>query len=316
LDKDSDDWGLQSVGLVLLLVAPAAAVYAAGHDVVAHYAVLGAVLAFQLGIYARRLAPFALLIPFVYAAASVTANFTDGVAALVVAVAAATGAASSLGYHRALLAVLAAVLIGSFEPASADEAARRSLAMFAGCAYGVLIVHTVARGVTVRSVAVDSGTALGYSILLAALVTAAWFAARTADVDALWWLPLAVAALGEPWLDGTPGRAVTRLALALVATLIALTLLDPIMEPVLRAACAGVLLLALVTVGRERPWLHGFLFTPVLVLLAADDHNHHAGSYLDGALVAFGTVAAITLIGKGMLWTLRRDAGHAVAGVK
>ena len=305
---------LQSVWLVLLLVGPAAVAYAAGYDLIAHYAVLGAVLAFHLGIYARRLATFGLLIPFVYAAAAVTANFTDGVAALIIAVAAATGAASSLGYHRALLAVLAAVLIGSYEPATPEEVAHRSLAMFAGCAYGVLVVHTVARSVAVRSVAVSSDTALGYSILLAVLVTAAWFAARAAEVDAVWWLPLAVAALGEPWLDGTPGRAVTRLAFALVATLLVLTLLDPIMEPALRASCAGVLLLALVLAGRERPWLHGFLFTPVLVLLAADDRNYPPEHYIGGALLAFGAVAVITLLGKGVLWTLRPDSGHAVAG--
>lgn len=314
MDRDRSKVILQSVWLVLLLVGPAAAIYAAGYDLVAHYAVLGAVLAFHLGLYARKLGPFGLLIPFVYAAAAVTANFTDGVAALIVAVAAATGAASSLGHHRALLAVLAAVLIGSYEPATAHEVAERSLAMFAGCAYGVLVLFTAARHLSVRSVAVDSDTALGYSIVLAVLVTAAWFAARAAEIDAAWWLPLAVAALGEPWVDGTPGRAVTRLALSLVATLLVLTLLDPITEPAQRAACAGVLLLALVMGGRDRPGLHGFLLTPVLVLLAADDYNHHPGAYLGGALLAFAAISAITLLGKGVLWTLRPDAGHAAAG--
>lgn len=301
----------RAFGLVVLLLLPAAAAYGTGHDEFAHYCVLGTVLAFHLGVQARHLAPFGVLIPFVYAAAAITASYTNGVAALIVAVAAATGAASSLGYHRGLLAVLAAALIGSYEPADAKGVATQSLALLAGCAYGVLLVQTVARGLVARTVAVNSRTALGYSMLLAVLVLVAWFTARVTAITELWWLPLTVAALGEPWLERTPGRAVGKLALALAATLVVLTLLEPITEPTLRAACAVVLLLGLVLSGRGRPWLQGFLFTPVLVLLASDDRNYASAEYLQATLVAFAVVALFTVLGKWVLWTLRPDAGHA-----
>jgi hypothetical protein len=301
----------RAFGLVVLLLLPAAAAYGTGHDEFAHYCVLGTVLAFHLGVQARHLAPFGVLIPFVYAAAAITASYTNGVAALIVAVAAATGAASSLGYHRGLLAVLAAALIGSYEPADAKGVATQSLALLAGCAYGVLLVQTVARGLVARTVAVNSRTALGYSMLLAVLVLVAWFTARVTAITELWWLPLTVAALGEPWLERTPGRAVGKLAIALAATLVVLTLLEPITEPALRAACAVVLLLGLVLSGRGRPWLQGFLFTPVLVLLASDDRNYASAEYLQATLVAFAVVALFTVLGKWVLWTLRPDAGHA-----
>jgi hypothetical protein len=310
--------GLQSIpratGLVGLLVTPALVAYASGLDEVAHYSVLGAVLAFHLGVQVRQLAPFGILIPFVYAAAAITANFTDGVAALIVAVAAATGAASSLGYHRGLLAVLAAALIGSYEPAAVEAVAARALSLFLGCAYGVLLVQTVGRGLTVQTVAVNSRTALSYSMLLAVLVLLAWFLGRSTSIREVWWLPLTVAALGEPWLDGTAGRAVKRLALALAATLVVLTLLEPIMEPALRAACAVVLLVGLVLTAPDRAGLHGFFFTPVLVLLAVDEKNYASVHYIDGTLLAFAAVALFTVLGKWVLWTLRPDTGHAAVG--
>lgn len=300
-------------GLVVLLVGPALAAYASGHDEIAHYAVLGSVLAFHLGVQVRQLAPFGILIPFVYAAAAITANFTDGVAALIVAVAAATGAASSLGYHRGLLAVLAAALIGSCEPAVAGDVARKALALFMGCAYGLLLVKTVGRNLAVRTLAVESRTALSYALLLAVLVLLAWFLARSTSIQEVWWLPLIVAALGDPWLEGTAGRAVTRLATALGATLLVLTLLEPIMEPALRAACAVVLLLGLVLSVTDKAWLHGFFFTPVLVLLAADEKNYASMHYIEGTLFAFAAVALFTVLGKWVLWTLRPDAGRAIA---
>jgi hypothetical protein len=303
----------RAIGLVVLLLLPAAAAYRMGHDEFAHYCVLGTVLAFYLGVQARQLATFGVLIPFVYAAAAVTATYTDGVAALIVAVAAATGAASSLGYHSGLLAVLAAVLIGSYEPADADIVIARAAAMLAGACYGVLLVYTVVRGLVARTIAVNSQTALGYSMLLAVLVLVAWFMARVAHVAALWWLPLAVAAIGEPWLERTAGRAVGKLTVSLAATLVVLTLLEPVTEPALRAACAVVLMLCLVLAGRGRPWLQGFLFTPVLVLLASDDRNQASAEYLQATLVAFAAVAVFTVLGKWVLWTLRPDAGHATA---
>ncbi|MGI9245914.1 MAG: hypothetical protein ACR2I8_04320 [Steroidobacteraceae bacterium] len=304
----------RAFGLVLLLVMPAAAAYLTGHAEFGHYAVLGTVLAFYLGVQARQLAAFGVLIPIIYAAAAITSNLTDGVAALILPIAAATGAASSLGYHRALLAVLAAALIGSSEPAVAELAGNRALVMFGGCAYGVLLVQTIGRSLTVPTLAVDSRTALGYAVLLPVLVLTAWYTARTAQIEQAWWLPLAMAALGEPSLEESPGRAVARLALAMTATLLMLTLLEPIMEPALRAACALVLLVSLVLVaGHGRTWLQGFLFTPVLVLLAVDDQKYASANFLEGSLYAFAAVAVFTVLGKWTLWTLRPDHGHAVA---
>lgn len=301
----------QAIGLVVVLLLPSAVAYRLGHDEFAHYCVLGTVLAFHLGMQARQLASFGVLMPFVYAAAAVTASQTDGVAALIVAVAAATGAASSLGYHRGLLAVLAAVLIGSYEPAEIQSVVARALAMLAGCCYGVMLVYTVARGLAARTIAVDAPTALGYSMLLALLVLIAWFMARVADVPELWWLPLAVASIGEPWLERTAGRAVWKLTIALAATLLVLTLLEPVNEPALRAAAAVVLMLCLALAGRGRPWLQGFLFTPVLVLLASDDRNYTPADYLQATVLAFAVVAGVTVLGKWVLWTLRPDTGHA-----
>ena len=126
--------------------------------------VLGTVLAFHLGVLARPLAPFSFLIAGVYAAAAITANFTDGVAALIVALRRGHGCRQFAGIHRGLLAVLAAALIGSFEPAPATLACLRTgLAVLGGCLYGLLLVRTVARPLVARPLAVHSTTALGYS---------------------------------------------------------------------------------------------------------------------------------------------------------
>lgn len=305
---------LRVTGLIVLLLAPAAAAYLYGYPDIARNVALGTVLAFHLGVLARPLAPFSLLIAAVYAAAAVTANFTDGVAALIVASAAATGAASSLGFHRGLLAVLAAALLGSFEPAVADVVAYRSLAMLGGCLYGFLLVRMVGRMIVAdRPLAVHSKTALSYSVLLAVLVLVAWFTARAAGLEQAWWLPLTVAALGEPWLRSTPGQAVARLALALAGTLMALALFDSLAEPVMRAACAVTLLLAMLTLGRKRLDLQDFLLTPVLMLLAAGNAYHSSGVYLSGTLLAFAIVATFTVLGKWVLWTLRPDMGHVVS---
>jgi hypothetical protein len=123
---------IRALGLVVLLLAPAAGLFAMVDAPTAHYVALGTLFAFLIGVTSRPIAPFALLIPFAYAAAAITSSFTDGVAALIVAVAAAAGAASSQGYHRGLFGMLAAVLMGSFEPADPELVLARSGAMFAG----------------------------------------------------------------------------------------------------------------------------------------------------------------------------------------
>lgn len=298
---------------LLLLLAPAAALYLAGYPDPARDVVLGTVLAFHLGVLARPLAPFSFLIAAIYTAAAITANFTDGVAALIVAAAAATGAASSLGFHRGLLALLAAALIGSFEPAYATAAAWRGLALLAGCLYGFALVVTVAKPMVARPVAVHSTTALGYSVLLAVLVLIAWFTARAVGLEQGWWLPLTVAALGEPWLKNTPGQAVARLALALTGTLFALIVFGALTAAALRGGLAVTLLLALLTLGRGRPNVQDFLLTPVLVLLTAGSTAYAFDLNVAGTFIAFLIVAAFTVLGKWVLWTLRPDTGHVVS---
>jgi hypothetical protein len=159
-----------ALGIVALLLMPAVFGWTIGYTDVAHHAALGAVLAINMCLLARRIQHFSPLLPLVYVAAAVTAESTDGVAALIVAIAAAVGAASSRGYHRALLSVLAAALLGSFEPARLDQVLERGAAMLLGCVYGWLIAATVLRRVAVDSRAVHPQTAIGYSALLAVLV--------------------------------------------------------------------------------------------------------------------------------------------------
>lgn len=302
---------IRAIGLACLLLLPAVAAYLAGFDDYARVAVVGAVLAYFMGSLARPIARFGVLIPIVYAAAAVTANFTDGVAALIVAIAAAAGAASSLGYHRAMLAVLAAALIGSFEPASTLVVFGRALAMFTGCLYGVVLVATLGNGFAAAPRAVHTKTALSYSILLAVLVLLAWFTARAAELEHAWWLPLTVAALGDPWFEGSPRRAVGRLALTLAGTLLVLTLFEAVPDPMFRLTGAVVLLVALLSMGPQRSHWRGFLITPILVLLVAVDREYEPARFLEATVLAFVFVAVFTVLGKWVLWTLRPDTGHA-----
>jgi len=304
---------IRAMGLTVLLLLPAAGLFAMVDPATGHYVALGTLVAFLIGITARPIAPFALLIPFAYAAAAITGSFTDGVAALIVAVAAAAGAASSQGYHRALFGMLAAVLMGSFEPAAPELVLARSGAMFAGAAYGLLLVKTVARRANAPSLAVHPQTALSYAVLLAVLVLVAWFVARMAGFAHAWWLPLTVATLGEPSLQGSAGKAVGRLAVALAATFLVLVLLDAVVVPEARAACAVGLLFAILTVGRRRPWVQGFLLTPLLLLFAAHDPVAPFANYLQATLLASVLVFMFTVLGKWMLWTLRPDSGRVHA---
>ena len=304
---------IRALGLIVLLLLPAAGLFAMVDAATAHYVALGTLFAFLLGVTSRPIAPFALLIPFAYAAAAITGSFTDGVAALIVAVAAAAGAASSQGYHRGLFGVLAAVLMGSFEPAAAELVLARSGAMFVGAAYGLLVVKTVARRVNAPSLAVHPQTALSYAVLLAVLVLVAWLVARMAGFAHAWWLPLTVATLGEPSLHGSAGKAVGRLAAALAATLLVLLLLDALVVPAVRAACAIGMLLAILTLGQQRSCVQGFLLTPLLLLFAANNPFEPDASYLQATLLASVLVFMFTVLGKWMLWTLRPDAGRAHA---
>jgi hypothetical protein len=305
---------LRAFGLVLLILVPSAAAYLAGYTDVSQYFALGVVLAINLTLLARPLAPFAALLPMVYAAAAVTAESTDGVAALIVAVAAAVGAASSQGLHRGLLSVLAAALIGSFEPASGMTVFERAGTMLAGCVYGVVLGMTLLRNVGVESRAVHPQTALSYAVLLAVLVLIAWLAARVAEFAHGWWLPLAAAAIGEPALNRAPAHAVARLALALVATLLLVVLIHSVDEPWLRATMVGAMLLLMLTVGRPTASLQALLLTPaVLLLVQHRDLQDSVLEYLNAAIVACAVVFVATLLGKWVLWTLRPDVGRLTA---
>jgi len=305
---------VKAFGLVLLVLGPTAAAYLAGYTDVSQYFALGAVLAINLTLLARPIAPFAALLPMAYAAAAVTSESTDGVAALIVAVAAAVGAASSQGLHRGLLSVLAATLIGSFEPASGLTVFERAGSMLAGCVYGVILGITLLRNVGVESRAVHPQTALSYAVLLAVLVLIAWLVARVAEFAHGWWLPLAAAAIGEPALDRPPGRAVARLGMALLATLLLIVLIQSLDVPALRVLLVGALLLLMLTVGRQTAALQALLLTPAAVLLVQHRNLEHSViDYLSTTLVACAIVFVATLLGKWVLWTLRPDAGRLAA---
>jgi hypothetical protein len=305
---------LRAIGVVALLFAPTLAVQWAGFGALAPYVALGAVLAFNLGVVARPLAPFAMLVPVVYAAAAFTAQLSDGAAALIVAVAAVAGAASSQGSHRGLLSILAAALIGTFEPAASALVVSRSGALLAGSASGLIVVLTIARTVEMPGRAVHPQTALSYAVLLAVLTLVAWLAARLAGIPHGWWLPLAVAAVGEPSLTGTAQRAVGRTAALLCASVPLLALVDALVHPVARIALVAVLgVLAMIT-GRRWPWSRGFLMAPILVLMAAPQPAFDYGvNNLPPMLLACAGVFTLAVLGKWLLWTLRPDVGRITA---
>ena len=305
---------IKAFGLVVLVLGPTVVAYSAGYTDVSQYFALGAVLAINLTLLARPIAPFAALLPMAYAAAAVTSESTDGVAALIVAVAAAVGAASSQGLHRGLLSVLAAALIGSFEPAEGLTVFERAGSMLAGCVYGVMLGITLLRNVEVESRAVHPQTALSYAVLLAVLVLIAWLVARVGNFAHGWWLPLAAAAIGEPALDRPPGRAVAGLALALLATLLLVVLIQSLDLPAVRLLMVGALLLLMLTVGRQTASLQALLLTPAAVLLVQHRNlENTVMDYLSSAFVACAIVFVATLLGKWVLWTLRPDTGRLAA---
>ena len=302
---------LRTLGFVALLFGPAAVCQALGYGAVAPYVALGTALAVNIGLLARPLARFAILVPVVYAAAAFTAQSSDGVAALIVAVAAAVGAASSQGLHRGLLSVLAAALIGTFEPATSATVVVRSAALLCGCTYGYLAVLAVARSAEMPRRSVHPQTALSYAVLLAVLTLVGWLAARIAAIPQGWWLPLAVAAVGEPSLVGTVHRAVGRTAAMLCATVPLLLVIDSTVDPVERMALAALLTVLLLIAGRRRAWLHSFLLTPIFVLLASPPPAFGPGiESLRPILLACAGVFACAVLGKWVLWTLRPDGGR------
>jgi hypothetical protein len=305
---------LRTVLLILLVTLPTAIAIHMGHAAFGRYLALGTVLSLQMCLMARPVAPVALLVPFVYAAAALTAVTSEGVAALIVAVAAGVGAASSRGFHRGLLTLLAAALIGSFEPAEGAVLLERTGPMLLGCAYGYAIAVLLLDRVEPHGRAVTAQTALSYSVLMAVLVLLAWLTARTAGLAHGWWLPLAVAAIGEPSLEGSSRAAVGRVALTLAGVWVCVLIAAMIGDPSLRLAATALLLVPLLNAGSERPALQSFALTPIALLLDGDAiPGGPGGDYLNATLLSCLLVFVVAILGKWMLWTLRPDSGHARA---
>jgi hypothetical protein len=304
----------RALGVLLLILGPAAAMYVAGYPAQAHYVAIGTVLAAQMCVLARPVAPFAFLLPVAYAAAAVTAQSTGGVGALIVAVAAIVGIASSQGLQRGLLAVLAATLIGSNEPATLSSVLVPALAMLAGATYGYFIGNGRLDGVIDDARAVQPQTALSYAVLLAVLVCAAWFAADAFALEHGWWVPMAVAATGHPAITVSVRRSLAILAATLFGTLLLVSVTEFTDSSVVRAAMLVALGLCFLTAGRTRRWLRALLFTPILVLLAAHPARHLAPiENLRAAALACCVVFGVAMLGQWLLWTIRPDRGHAPA---
>jgi hypothetical protein len=228
------------------------------------------------------------------------------VVALIVGIAAAVGAAGSLGLQRGLVALLGAALIGSFEPASSAAVLQRSVWMLAGASYGLLLTLTVLRRASVAGVAVRPQAAVGYALLLAVLVLVAWFAARFGRLAHPWWLPLAVVAVSEPVAARSAWHSVLRVAAVLCATLVLVTLAGAVDAPALRVALVGVLLLAAAWQTGRHPTLLALLLTPVLVLIAGPGPDGTPpGTALTAVLLASLPVFAATCLGHFTFWTLR-----------
>jgi len=301
----------KTLGVLCLLLAPAAMAYLAGFNEAAHYVGLGAVLALQLSVLARPVAAFAVLIPLVYAAAAITAQSTDGVVALIVAIAAAVGAASSQGLHRGLIALLAAALLGSFEPAASGTVMARAGFLLAGCSYGFLLAVTVLRRLHVESPHVHPQSALGYAVLLAVLTLVAWFAARFAGFAHPWWLPLLVVVASEPLQDGSARNGLVRSMLAATAAMVLILVIDRAGTPAVRALLLVGLLFVTLSAGTRRPALFAVLIVPVLVLLSSHAAIHDTAlDFIQSALPAFVPVIAISALGHWLFWMLRPGPGR------
>jgi len=304
----------RTVGLTLLLLGPIAAAYLAGQGEAAKFVGIGAVLAVLLGLLARPVAASAVLLPAVYAAAALTVQSTDGVVALIVAIAAAVGAAGSLGLQRGLVALLGAALLGSFEPAAAGDVLRRSGLMLLGIGYGFGLVVTVLRHVNVAGRAVRAQATVGYAALLAVLALVAWYAARMGGLAYAWWLPLAVVAVSEPVAKHSPRHALARTAGILCTTLVLVLVVAAVDAPALRGVLLAALVLAATWQGIRHPTLVALLLTPVLVLLSSlGPPNVELNGPPATSLVASLAIFAATCLGHWAFWTLRAEPGRVTA---
>ena len=303
----------KTVGTLVLVLAPAALCHLAGFREAAHYVALGSVLALQLGVLARPVAPFAFLLPVLYAAAAITAQSTDGVVALIVALAAAVGAASSQGLHRGLVALLAAALLGSFEPTVANEVMRRAGFLLAGSAYGFLLAISVLRGASPEEPCVHPQSALGYALLLAGVTLVAWFAARLAGFAHTWWLPLVFVAVSEPVPTGSSRQALLRGVVSATAAMGLVFVADAFDAPFARGVLLVTTLLLALSADR-RHTLPAVAFVPALVLLANHAVPHvPLWQSLVVALAAFVPALLLSTLGHWFFWTLRSGRDRVAA---
>jgi hypothetical protein len=295
-----------SIGTALLLLGPVAAAWLTGHTDAAKYVGIGCVLAALMGVIARPAAPFALLLPVVYAAAAVTAQYTYAAVALIVAIAAAVGAAGSMGLQRGLVALLGATLLGSCEPAPPEEALRNAGWMLVGSGYALVLVHTLLRRLRVPGLSVRPEAAVAYAMLLSVLTLVAWFAGRLSELPHAWWLPLAVIAVSEPVAARSPLHSTLRTAAVLCMTLVLVTFASLVDAPAARMLIAGALLLAAAWQTPRHPTVLALLLTPLLVLLAGPtDGATVPGGDLATVLMTCLPVFAATCICHFAFWTLR-----------
>ena len=304
---------IKAIVVFALLLCPAAVLYAIGYAAAAHWFVLGAVLSMQMSLLARPVAGFALLLPVIYAAAAITAQSTGGVVALILAAAALVGAASSMGFQRGVLAVLAATLIGSTEPATPSAVLAPTLVMLAGSAYGLLLALALLRNIDLDIRAVRPQTALSFAALLAVLVTIAWLASRAFGVEHGWWIPFAVAAVGQPAIEGSVRRSIIYLAGALLATLAMVALFEYARALAAQAVLLVIVGLLILVVGPRRRWVRALLVTPLLMLVVGHQDDHVPLEYLSSAFLACAVVFAFALLGQWLLWTIRPDPGSIPA---
>jgi len=172
----------------------------------------------------------------------------------------------------------------------------------------------VLRGVALEGRPVNAQAALGYAALVAVLALLAWFAARFAGFPHGWWLPLAVTAVCEPIQSGPTRNALLRVAAALCATLLLVSVVDGFNTPWVRAVLLVATLTLALAVARRQDWMLAVLLTPVLVLLSSHGALHEPPlGYLVSALPAFLPVLAVAGLGQWLFWILRSDPGRAVA---
>ena len=307
----------RTIGIVCLMLAPAAAAWLAGAAGAVPFLALGAVLAVQLGVQARPAAAFALLLPLLYLAAAVTAHVTDAVVALVAAIAAAVGAAASLGLQRGLVALLAAALLGSFSPAGTDDALADTGWLLAGSVYGWMVASVWLRDLRLPASRLDGQSAPGYALLLACVTLCAWFAARVGNFAHPWWLPLAVVAVSEPRAEPSPNRAALRMLLAASAAMVLVFVTDVFETPASRAVLVLPLLAAGVAATRRHSPLAAVFMVPLLLLLSGQPASREPPlDYLVESLAAFIPVVVVASVGHWVLWTLRPAAGRVEPGAE